>query len=76
MQHENQLSSSPIDESPVRRDVARVSAQHGTANRTNEQLLESMDDMAQKEVELMDKLMKYIVGNKVNSMISIMLVQY
>lgn len=36
----------------------------------------SSDDTAQKEVELLNKIMKFVVGNKVNAMLSFMLTNY
>ena len=38
--------------------------------------MKGMDTMEQKEVELLNKIMIYIVSNKVNSMITFMLNEY
>ena len=38
--------------------------------------LEGMDSMEQREVELLNKIMSFIVSNKVNSMITFMLNEY
>ena len=42
----------------------------------DQQMMDSVDDMAQKEIILINKILKYIVGNKVNQMITFMLTQY
>ena len=39
-------------------------------------MMEGMDTMEQREVELLNKIMKFIVSNKVNGMISFMLNEY
>lgn len=41
-----------------------------------QQMVEGMDTMEQREVELLNKLMKFIVSNKVNGTISFMLNEY
>lgn len=38
--------------------------------------VEGMDTMEQREVELLNKIMSFIVSNKVNSMITFMLNEY
>lgn len=39
-------------------------------------MMEGMDAMEQREVELLNKIMKFIISNKVNGMISFMLNEY
>ena len=65
-----------IDENGVA-DVRKPHA--GRAGRSGGgagQLVEGMDTMEEREVELLNKIMRFIVSNKVNAMISFMLNSY
>ena len=48
----------------------------GGRRQLQQQMVEGMDTMEQKEVELLNKIMKFIVSNKVSGTISFMLNEY
>lgn len=54
----------------------RTSGSNGVMDKRATQVVEGMDTMEQREVELLNKIMRFIVSNKVNAMISFMLNSY
>ena len=61
-------------------DAVQAQPRHrsGSRNRagTAAAAIDGMDSMEQREVELLNKIMKFIISNKVNSTISFMLNEY
>ena len=61
------LVEGEINDGPDRNLAARKAAG---------QVMDGMDSMEQREVELLNKVMRYIISNKVNGTISFMLNEY